>query len=606
MKHLKQPSILSASLKSGERGGHSLLLIMVIVLIVGAVTAGGLSVYSLLREEVPPSEQTSKFLPADTQIYFSLNLRPGNDQLRKFRDILARFRQHPNFQSKLDELLDNAKVETGVDLEEDVLPWLGPELAIAFVDVVGSAVGAATGGAPLVVAMLGTSDPVQALSVLQDWTRYLAQEEGLKFATETYEGFTVFSEQDDDQHYVVMEDYVLFATDRELLEDTIDRVRDDNTTGSLYASPRFQRARDALPDPRFSTMYLDSGAVWKDARLQLGDTLPAQVRRQFNDLIPEWVTVSGSLLDMGTKLVVSYAAPKEALETPIPANSQASARLLPPDALAYVSFAVEPSLDELRKQLGDQKISELGPDPYETEAVASELGIDIDEESTLGHVLDQLLDRFKEALGLDLEQDFLSWMTGEFSLALLPTDFRGLTTDPPSEALEAAAFVQFDAGDRDRVAAVMGDVVKLLEDGLGLQGDQVSYDGGAGVVFDLRELTGSAVYRPGYLILGDHLIISTNADTLELVASINQGQRDSLATGPEYSRVLGEVTGTGNSLVYVNIGEITKRAVAAIDPVDRSEYQESVDPFVGPLSSLLMTVDTQDDVSRFYIVLSIE
>lgn len=583
-----------------------MLLILVIVAIVVAVTAGGLSVYSLLREEDSPSEQTSKFMPADTQIYFSLNLRPGNDQLRKLRDILERFREHPNFQSKIDQLLDDAKVETGVDMEEDIFPWLGPELAIGFVNVVGSAVGAATGGAPLVVAMLGTSDSVQALSVIQDWTRYLAQEEGLKFVTGTYEGLTVFSEQDDEQHYVVMEDYVLFATDRDLLEDTIARVRDDNTTGSLYASPRFQQARDALPDRRISTLYVDSNAVWKDARLQLGDTLSAQVRRQLNDLIPDWVTVSGSLMDRGTRLVVSYATPKEVLETPIPATSRASARMLPPDTMAFVSFAVEPSLDELRKQLGDQKISELGPDPNETEAFASELGLDIDEESTLGHVLDQLLDRFKEALGLELEQDFLSWMTGEFSLALLPTDFRGLTTDPPSEALEAAAFVQFNAEERARVAAVMDDVVKLLEDEFGLQGDRVSYDGGAGMVFDLRELTGSAVYRPGYLVLGDHLIISTNADTLQLAASINQGQGDSLATEPEYSRVLGEVTGIGNSLIYVNIGEITKEAVAALDPEDRSEYQESVEPFVEPLRSLLMTADTQEDVSRFYIVLTVE
>ena len=70
--------------------------------------------------------------------------------------------------------------------------------------------------------------------------------------------------------------------------------------------------------------------------------------------------------------------------------------------------------------------------------------------------------------------------------------------------------------------------------------------------------------------------------------------------------MLGEVTGIGNSLIYVNIGEITKEAVAALDPEDRSEYQESVEPFVEPLRSLLMTADTQEDVSRFYIVLTVE
>ena len=205
-----------------------------------------------------------------------------------------------------------------------------------------------------------------------------------------------------------------------------------------------------------------------------------------------------------------------------------------------------------------------------------------------------------------LERDFLSWMTGEFAFALLPTDFKGISNDPPTDALQAAAFIQFDADKRDEVVGAMAKVVDLLQDNFDLQGEQVFYGDGTGVVFDLTDLVGSPVYHPGYLILGDHLSIATTRETLELVASIQQGQPDNLATDFEYSRVTQEVGGTMNPLIYVNIKEITQRAVAALDQDARQDYREKVEPFVGPMRALLMAGDTQQELSRFYVILSIE
>ena len=607
MKQLQQRNNTTASrtnrLKFDERGLGWLLLLAVFA-IVAAASAGGAVAFLLLRGEARPPDQTARFLPADTQVYFSLNLRTGNNQLKRFRDILERFRQRPGFQVRVDDLLDDAKDETGIDLEEDVLPWLGPELAVAVVDVVGSAVAANTGGEPLVVAIFETSNSLQSASVLQDWISYLGEKAGLTFDTTTYRGLAVSSERGDDQHYVVMDDYMLFATDRVLLEDTMDRIKDANTAGSLYASSRFQDARETLTTPRFTTLYVATGAIWRDARRQLGDTVPVEVRRQIDDVIPEWVTVSGSLLDSGAKLVASYVTPKLARETTPTPNSLAAARLLPPDTMGFISFAMEPELDALRDLLGDQKIPDLGPGFYE--AFSDEFGLDVDEESSLSDILDTSLDRFEDAFGLDIERDFLSWMTGEFAFALLPTEFKGLTNDPPTDAFQAAAFVQFDADKRDEVVGIMGKVVELLEDNLGLQGDQVFYGDGTGVIFDLTDLIGSPVYQPGYLILGDHLSIATTRETLEMVASIQQGQQDDLATEPEYARLTQEVAGTMNPLIYVNIKEITERATAALDEDGRREYQENVEPFVGPLRALLMAGDTQEELSRFYVILTIE
>ena len=587
-----------------DERGIGFLLVLVIVAVVGAVAAGGVAAVLLLREEAHPPEETAKLLPSDTQIYFSLSLRPGNDQLRKFGDILGRFREHPNLQPKIDDLLEDAEAETGIDLREDIFPWIGPHVSIGVIDVVGSAIAGTTGGTPLVVALIGTTDSEQSVVFLQDWIAYQEQEGGLAFDAEPYRGFTVYSEQNYDQHYAVTEEYLLLTSERELLEDTIDRVADQDVTGSLYSSSRFQEALDALPEPRFSMLYVDAGVIWRDARRQLGDVLPAQVRQQLDDLIPEWAALTGSFIDRGVKLVVSAARSEGAQQTALITNSLASSRLLPSDTFAFVSFALGPDLDPLREQLADQRIPDLGSDVYD--ALSLGLGLPIDEDASFSDVLDVLLDRFRGATGLDLERDFLSWMTGEFSFAWLSTDLQAFSTDPDTEAQEAALLIQFDTEERDKVLGTMDEVIDLLEGSLPVQRIEVSYGGGQGVVLDIRELAATTAYRPGYLALDDHLIVATTVDALKLVASISQNQGDALVNEPEYSRLLKEVSGTRDAFIYVNIRGIIEAAVETLDGDSLREYRENAEPFIGPLRAILMTSDTREEVSSFSILLTVE
>lgn len=46
--------------------------------------------------------------------------------------------------------------------------------------------------------------------------------------------------------------------------------------------------------------------------------------------------------------------------------------------------------------------------------------------------------------------------------------------------------------------------------------------------------------------------------------------------------------------------------MAALDPDDLQEYREEVEPFVGPLSSLVIAGETNNGVTRVSIALTIE
>ena len=575
------------------------IIMVAVVLVVGAAAAAALV---FLREEAHPPDQTAKLLPLGTQVYSSLNLRPGFGQLGKFQDILKRFRQHPRFQAKIDDFFNRAKDETGVHPEGDILPWLGPEVAVGVVDVVGSGVAVASGGVPLVVVLVGTSDPDGSDKVLDSWIEYLEGKEDLEFETDEYRGLTVHSEQQDDQHYAAACGYLVFASDRDLLEDTVDRIVDGDETGSLYSSPRFQRARDSLPEARFTTLYVDTEDIWNDVRRQfLGAFLSGQLRKQLDDAIPEWAAMGASFIDRGVIMTASAPSSETTRDARLLTNPLASARLFPAGTLAMLSLAFDPDLGPLREQLSELRIEDLVPDAV----LPFRFGFGGEEDSTLESLLDGLLADLKLGTGLDLEEDVLDWMTGEVGVALLPTDFKAVEADPEAEPVQVAIAIRFDPAKRSSVDKA---VAQLLghEGLLELEKKEVAYGGGEGMVFDLGDIAGAAAYRPGYLILEEQLLLVSTERVLEVVGSVEQDKARSLADEPEYRRLLGETSGTRNPLFYLNIRDIVEAALRTLDAEQSKTYRDVIEPFVEPLRALLALVDTQEGLSRSSIVVTVE
>ena len=123
-------------------------LIIAASLVLALGTAVGMGVYFMLQIQSlsHPPEETARFLPAETSLYVSMNLRPGAGQLMKAREILGLFKENPKFEEKLDELYGDFEEETGIDVEEDLFPWVGPEIAFAIPTLEGGSGGARARG----------------------------------------------------------------------------------------------------------------------------------------------------------------------------------------------------------------------------------------------------------------------------------------------------------------------------------------------------------------------------------------------------------------------------------------------------------------------------
>ena len=129
------------------------IISILLILIVGAAAAGYyFFVYPKLSH---PAEDTARFLPHKTRVYFSVNLRPGAAQILQAVDILSTFMKSTGeLPDRYDELLEEFEAETGINIAQHFLPWIGPEIAMGLVDIGGLSV-----DIPEAIMFWGTKDP---------------------------------------------------------------------------------------------------------------------------------------------------------------------------------------------------------------------------------------------------------------------------------------------------------------------------------------------------------------------------------------------------------------------------------------------------------------
>ncbi len=392
--------------------------VVVSVVAVAVITgvAIGVAYYVINDSLTHPHEQTAKYLPPDTQFYMSVNLRPGVGQLSKLKTIYDKFDANDKFGERIDKLFEEIEDESRIDTKEDLLPWLGPEIAVALLDfdVADESVD--------FVAFIGTTDTEATTVFLDGFLEYIEIEEGTGFTEGSHQGYVTYDgpvdSGDINAHFVVTDDYLLFATTRELLESTVDMI--DASGESLADNPDFISARDSVDDSRFAFLYASTDRIVDTISSSFGlidnPVLDETLFEEIESELPGFVSASASFIDQGIKMSTSFKTPDDAPGVN-GSNPLAAADYLPGDTLALISTGgVQELWDEFKEQIGSD--AELS--------------------------FDQGLQDFNDEFGLDIERDLVRWMTGEVAFALLPTN---LAEDVP--VLNALALAEFN--DREAI-----------------------------------------------------------------------------------------------------------------------------------------------------------
>ncbi|HXF68412.1 MAG TPA: DUF3352 domain-containing protein [Thermoflexus sp.] len=410
--------------------------------------------------------------------------------------------------------------------------------------------------------LLVASRDLNASNRFLERLREQAGEEGPPFEERTY-GQTRYwfrppkpGTQEPPVVLTTVRDFVVIATQEKAFQAVVDRA--DGKGEPLSRSPRFQRVMGELPKQAVLLGYMDYPSIlaYRRTLAQTSGVPP------FEELLEAWPSgqiaqategggFSGELLPEGIRVQYVTIIQREKLSPEVremldaPAISERMLARVPEDVLfvlqtPQIGKAIRQTLNAMR----------ANPD------------------------VERQLEDMQSALGIDLEEDFLSWMTGDLALMLhrvstpvipeLPVGFSTLIeTDRPEEAragLERLErFLQI-SGVTVEEMEISGRPVRVLIDPSGTQ---------------------VAAYAVGPEAVG----IGFPPEALAKAHPERSPER-AIQRNPRFQQVLRHLPGRSNGLVFVDTQRFWDLIEDLIPPSQREGFEQDVRPFLEPIKGI--------------------
>lgn len=286
----------------------------------------------------------------------------------------------------------------GLDYHKDIEPWVGEELtfAITNVDLDRDQSNGELAGKLIVIA---TKDAQLSADF---WELFWENQSvnGVDVAIDSYRGVDlVYARNKEDLPVtaIVGDRFVLLANDPKVIREAINCVQVADL--NLQESPDYQRALQELKQGRIALVYsnLPQLANWLGIETEI-----VKESDKVNSL---------PLKHPHTALLISLGLNEQGLlaETALKiGNGSVESKILPTLSKPVEALNFIPTNSILAA--GSTNLQQLG------ETIISE----VSEIKGISELLDQTLANLQKNWGIDLQQDILQWVQGEYALALLP------------------------------------------------------------------------------------------------------------------------------------------------------------------------------------------
>ncbi len=531
--------------------------------------------YSLIPTSEP--ENTASYYPSDTLIYAWFTLTPGDGQLKDMVNIWKSYEDFGILENFQDDLFEDFEVATKIDVEDGIVPWIGADMSVALLDI------DVPEDESHIVATIGVRDSEAADSFMDKWLDYFESEGGSEFDSDTEGDFDIW--EDDNEIYALSDDLLMFATDRNALDDVLERIADDSKD-TLADSEDFREARNALASRRFASMYISIEEIMD----RLDDVQELDGIRELVDL--RWTASSLGWVDKGVVMESVTPASSESVWPAAPEMSDPS-QLLSDDTLGLLSISFDPVLDHYREML----------DEYELDENIASLAYDLDSEgrlgsdSTMADLLDVGLDYIGDIIGIDLEDDLLNHLDGQFTISVKKFDFDDAIDYPEDNAVDAAMMLSYRNDSGEDLQKSLDDLTQELSE---LAGEEIDRrDIGAERDARLLAIEGTD-YEVGFVLHDGQLIFASTRDMLESTVKAQKGDGANLSSDAKFQRVTSYLPEKRQLMGYMDL----VKTVENIDPRDigwtRAEYR-----MLESLSAVAFSYATEDGYSRMTVALTL-
>ena len=565
--------------------GAAIAAVVLLIAVLVALAFAGILPNPLIGLFLDPPEHSARYYPRDTIAYGWLSLYPEGGQRDQMVDLWDRFNELDEVEEQIEELREEMEDELNVNLEDDVLPWVGPELSLGLLEDSGDPVGVMT---------ISVRDRGEAEDFMDDFTDHLEDEQGYDFDTDEKDSALTWVDEHDSLGLALADDVLIAVFGNEpgdSLDDVLEVVSGEESR-SLADEESFQAARAMLSDRRFASAYVnvnDAINAWEDSYLYGLEMDDVNSLAESTD-IPEWAAVSAQWIDRGIVIeglspnTVDFIRSLEKLDNP--------AKLVSGGTVALLAVSFDPDLDNLREELED---FESEGDNFFVYELYDQLYWEVERESDfpprrkdnpdMADVLDLFLELMEANTGVDLEEDLLAYLEGSLVLAVEEFDVDTIEEDPLGEAVNVAAMLSYRDDEEDSLQDTLEDLSEIVEDELSLDIDSI--DVGAdneAEIFRTDSLGMDTGYEPGYVLHNGQLVFGTTQESLENVVAAQKGEIEDLASSGEYKRAIDGLPSDQQFLFWISLQQIVGEMKAEDLDLTEDEF-EAVEASLGSVAA---------------------
>lgn len=388
--------------------------------------AGGVTAYWFLVQRRPLSQDIpvgANIVPQDALMTLTFSTDEG--QWQRLREFGTPETQ-AEFDQRLAELRDRLLTANGYDYQRDIQPWVGNEITVAFLPPASQVSSEAVPTNPSPTAPSNQQSVVMVLPIANQARaqELLAQPraEGNELVEREYNGFQIWeTEGDSEQNYaatVIDRRFLVVGTNTEATEQAIDTYRGEE---SVATTPGYREAFGQIEAPQaFSRIFVNVPVANSVASANSTQPVPPQGLAQLRDnqglaatvtLEPDGVLFKG----------VTWLRPDSEKRLTVNNTATQMPNRLPADTLMMVSGGnLQQLWQDYVQGAQSSPITPVNPD--------------------------NLRAGLQNTTGLNLDQDLMPWMDGEFTLALVPASQQTTEQQPASGSVGLVFMVQ--ASDR--------------------------------------------------------------------------------------------------------------------------------------------------------------
>ncbi|WP_413163724.1 DUF3352 domain-containing protein [Capilliphycus salinus ALCB114379] len=360
---------------------------------------GGVATYYfvLSRKALENVPIGANIVPTDAMVAVSLSTEPKQwEKLREYGTPESKAALNKTIQQWRDRLF----TDSGFDYQQDIQPWVGDEVMVAWLPHQTITSGTlpkpdsppSSPTEPAMVMVFPIANPQKAQEVLAQ-PKLLTEGD---ISQRTYRGIEIIETQGlPTQNYsiaVLGEKFLLVTTDANATDRTIDTYRGE---ASIAKTPGYANAVEKIQTPRaFAQVYLNIPVAASVASFTSAQPIPPEnleKLQQHQGFVSSVIFEAGGINFKG----ISWYKPSSQKTLAVENESQEMLKWIPNNAMMVMAGG---NLQRLWQDYSKDAVSNPIA-PFNPETLRSSL---------------------KQATQMDLDQDFLSWMDGEFSLSLIP------------------------------------------------------------------------------------------------------------------------------------------------------------------------------------------